>query len=62
MSSLPICETGVALPSLATHPYVPADQPWFGDDTPLSTLGGDLLLGFSVLRSAAGIPMAVLGW
>ena len=62
MSSLPICETGVALASLATHPYVPADQPWLGEETPESTLGGDLLLGFSVLRSAAGMPMAVRGW
>jgi hypothetical protein len=61
MSSLPICETGVALPSFATHPYAPADHAWLGELRPESTLGGDLLLGFSVFRSAAGMPMAVRG-
>jgi hypothetical protein len=62
MSSLPICETGVALPSFATHPYAPADHAWLGELTPESTFGGERLLGFSVLRRAAGMPMAVLGW
>lgn len=63
MSSLPICEMGVALPSFATGPNtLPPTQGLLGDATPGSILGGDLLQGFSVFLSAAGTPMAVLGW
>jgi hypothetical protein len=63
MSSLPTCEMGVALPSVATGGMPPLTfQPLLGDPTPESSFGGDLLPGFSVFLSAAGTPMAVLGW
>ena len=63
MSSLPIWETGVALPSFAASVHDPlVIQPLLGEPTPESTFGGDLLPGFSVFLNAAGMPMAVLGW
>jgi hypothetical protein len=37
-------------------------QALLGEPTPESSFGGDLLLGLSVLLSAAGTPMAVRGW
>lgn len=63
MSSLPMLDTGVALPSFAGQPK-PAvvAHGLLGGSMAESSLGGDLLAGRSVLRSAAGIPMAVLGW
>ena len=64
MSSLPTCEAGVvALPSVATRVSpVLTCHPLLGEPWPESTLGGDLLPGFSVFLSAAGTPMAVRGW
>jgi hypothetical protein len=60
---LPTRELGVALSSVPVRCRPPLTcQPLFGEPTPESSLGGDLLLGFSVFRSAAGMPMAVRGW
>lgn len=54
---------GVAWPLLAPALKPPLTfQPLLGEPTPESTWGGDLLPGFSVLRKAAGMPMAVRGW
>ena len=63
LSSLPTCEVGVALLSVAIwdRPEFTL-QPLLGEPTPESTLGGDLLVGLSVFLSAAGTPMAVRGW
>lgn len=63
MSSLPTRELGAALSSVPVRCRPPLTcQPLFGEPTPESSLGGDLLLGFSVFRRAAGMPMAVRGW
>ena len=62
MSSFPTCETGVAAPSLEGIMPPLTCQPLLGEPTPESSLGGDLLVGRSVLLKAAGTPMAVLGW
>jgi hypothetical protein len=63
MSSLATCDLGVELPSCAACGVpVLTSQALLGEPTPESSFGGDLLLGLSVLLSAAGTPMAVRGW
>jgi hypothetical protein len=60
MSSFQTWEDGVALPSLALGKPPLTAQPLLGEPQTESNLGGDCLVGCSVLLRAAGTPMAVL--